>query len=342
MLAQVRAQDRGAAQLLNGVKSSFDLGHIDRRREQAAAKQAAAHAGAGAVEHVEQRRFLGLAREQRLDQFQIADGSRIENERVSAVIKSRPLQVIERGALGIAEIVQDRGGGAGCQRMGLEAAAVEREQMEVIAQAARGVIGREDPGVHIGFEAGKGIGRSFRNERFACVQSFKRRANLGGVDLGGAKLAGGDIDVRDARSPIRRHHGRQVVILVRAQHLRVHRGAGRDDAGDLAPDKLGGGAGNFHLIADGDAVALLDQARDVVFGGVIRHAAHRNRLALFLVARGERDFELAGGGDGVVVEQLVEVAEPEHQQRVRHLLLDAVVLPHEWSGGVGGHREVQL
>ena len=186
------------------VQTSFDFRHVDRRREQTAAKQAAAHAGTGAIEHVEERRFLGLARKQRLDQFQIADGSRIENQRVGAVIKRRPLQVIERGALGVAEIVQDRGSGARRQRMGLETAAVEREQVEVIAQAARGVIGSEDPGVDIGFEAGKGIGRAFRNECLARVQSFERGANLGGVDLGGAKLAGGNIDMRDARAPAMR------------------------------------------------------------------------------------------------------------------------------------------
>ena len=55
-------------------------------------------------------------------------------------------------------------------------------------------------------------------------------------------------------------------------------------------------------------------------------------VAFFLVARGERDFEFARGGDGVVVEELVEIAEPEQQQRVRHLLLERVVLPHQRRG----------
>ena len=93
----------------------------------------------------------------------------------------------------------------------------------------------------------------------------------------------------------------------------------------------------FHLVADGDAVALLDQPRDVAFGRVIGHAAHRDGGALFLVARGERDLELARGGDGVLEEQLVEIAQAEHEQRVGHLLLDAVVLPHQRRGGVSWH-----
>ena len=72
----------------------------------------------------------------------------------------------------------------------------------------------------------------------------------------------------------------------------------------------------FHLVADGDAVALLDEARDVAFGGVVGDAAHGDGRALFLVARGERDFELARGDDGVFEEQLVEIAQAEHQQGV--------------------------
>ena len=56
--------------------------------------------------------------------------------------------------------------------------------------------------------------------------------------------------------------------------------------------------------------------------------------ALFLIARGERDFEFARGDHGVFEEELVKIAEAEHQQGVGHLLLDAVVLPHERRGGV--------
>ena len=63
--------------------------------------------------------------------------------------------MIERGALGFAQVVEDRGGGAGGQRSVFQAAAIEREQMEMIAQAARGVIGAEDPGFDVGFQAGQ-------------------------------------------------------------------------------------------------------------------------------------------------------------------------------------------
>ena len=42
------------------------------------------------------------------------------------------------------------------------------------------------------------------------------------------------------------------------------------------------GRGIFHLVADGDAMAFLDEARDVAFGGVIGHAAHGDGARLFL------------------------------------------------------------
>src|SRR4051794_2036982 len=63
-------------------------------------------------------------------------------------------------------------------------------------------------------------------------------------------------------------------------------------------------------------------------------AAHRNRGAFFFVARSERDLEFARGGDRVLHEELVEIAQTEEEQGIGDLLLDAVVLPHQRRGGV--------
>src|SRR3989442_6898574 len=61
---------------------------------------------------------------------------------------------------------------------------------------------------------------------------------------------------------------------------------------------------------------------------MVRNAAHRDRLIAVLVTGRQCDFQLAGSGDGVFKEELVKVAQPEEQERVRHFLLDGVVLPH--------------
>ena len=77
----------------------------------------------------------------------------------------------------------------------------------------------------------------------------------------------------------------------------------------------------------GDPVALLDQPRDVPFGGVVRHAGHRHPLAAADVAAGEHDVERLRHDLGVVVERLVEVAQAEEEDRVRMARLHLKVLP---------------
>src|SRR5215470_17075701 len=71
---------------------------------------------------------------------------------------------------------------------------------------------------------------------------------------------------------------------------------------------------------------------------MVWNAAHRDRLIAVLVSRGEGDFELAGSRNGVFKEHFVEVAEPEEQERVRHVLLDGVVLPHHRREILIGHN----
>jgi hypothetical protein len=109
--------------------------------------------------------------------------------------------------------------------------------------------------------------------------------------------------------------------------------ARRDDAHDLSADELLRLRGVFGLLADGDAVALAYEPRDVVGDGVVRDAAHRDGLAALLVPRGERDFKLARAGDGVLEEQLVEVAEPEEEERARVLPLQLLILAQHGRQG---------
>ena len=253
--------------------------------------------------------------------------------------------MIERGALRVAQVVQDGAGGADRGGTVGQAAAIEREQLEVIAQRAVGVVVAEDPVFEFGAQkrgparsSPVSSGRSAGNSTSRAPRCSSAPATSAGSS---SVTRNSPVETSTCATPERvavaRHRG-QVVVLVRAQQVGVGGGAGRDDARDLALDQFLGELGVFHLVADGDAVALLDEARDVAFGRVVRHAAHRDGRALFLVARGERDFELARRGDGVFEEQLVEIAQAEHQQGVGHLLLDAVVLPHQRRGGVSQGR----
>ena len=174
-------------------------------------------------------------------------------------------------------------------------------------------------------------------------------------ELGGAEFAGGEIEQGEAGARLlasalrgRVVDGGEVVVALGA--LRgIERGAGREDAGDFAADDLLGELGVLHLLADGDAVALMQQAGDVGFDGVVGNAAH-GHLA-FAVARGEGDLQLAGGGFGVVVKELVEVAHAEEEQGVRMLRLGGEILPHErgldrlggfgWGAGRHGNASIE-
>ena len=93
--------------------------------------------------------------------------------------------------------------------------------------------------------------------------------------------------------------------------MRVGRGSRREHARDLALHQLLGQPGILHLLADCDLESFANQFGNVVFRRVIRHAAHGNGGAFFLVARRERDLQFARRDDCVLEEQLVEIAQAE-------------------------------
>ena len=106
--------------------------------------------------------------------------------------------------------------------------------------------------------------------------------------------------------------------------------AGRDDADDIALDKALGERRVLGLLADGDLVALGDQARDVGVARMIGNAAHRRLILrrLAAVAGRQRQVKLARGELSILVEHLVEVAQAEKEDRILILFLDLQILLH--------------
>jgi hypothetical protein len=76
-------------------------------------------------------------------------------------------------------------------------------------------------------------------------------------------------------------------------------------------------------------VAASDQAGDVVVHGVVGNAGHGHSLTFGHRARGECDLQLARDQLGVLVERLVEVAQPEEQDGVGVLLFEGQILASE-------------
>ena len=89
---------------------------------------------------------------------------------------------------------------------------------------------------------------------------------------------------------------------------------------ELAPVRLA------DLVADRDLIPGGNQAGDVALSGVTGDARHRNALAASHLARCEGDVEHRGGQPGIVVEGLVEVAQPEEDDDVGILSLNGEVL----------------
>src|SRR5467141_1596046 len=123
--------------------------------------------------------------------------------------------------------------------------------------------------------------------------------------------------------------GREEIVFAGVKKRPVSSRTWRYHAHHLAAHELFARTGQFHLIADRDLESGANQARDVAFRGVVRNAAHGNRLALFAVARGESDLKLARGDYRVFVEKFVEIAQAEEQQGVRVARLDGVILLHQ-------------
>ncbi len=148
-----------------------------------------------------------------------------------------------------------------------------------------------------------------------------------------------------APHPAQRH---QVAGFGRREQLFLGDRAGRHQPHHVAlHHRLGAALLRFRrvldLFAHCDAMALRDQLLQIVVGGVDRHAAHRNVLALVLAALRQRDAERAAGDLRVLEEQLVEVAHAVEQQRIGIRPLDLDELLHHRRrtgrrqlGGTGG------
>ena len=168
-------------------------------------------------------------------------------------------------------------------------------------------------------------------DQLAGLQSADLRQRRGAVDeharaeLAGAELVGGQ-----AHAPVAALGQRDEVVRdPGVEGLLFQTEAGGDHPDDLPRDHALDRLRVGHLFADGDLLALLQEASEVAGGGVMGHPGHRDVLAARpLAAGGQSDVEQLRGLDRVVVEELVEVTEPEEEECLRVLLLGPEELEH--------------
>jgi hypothetical protein len=92
------------------------------------------------------------------------------------------------------------------------------------------------------------------------------------------------------------------------------------------------------LIGDGDFVPLADELGQIGVELVIGNTGQWHGLPAACAASGQGDVQHARCGDRVVVEHLIEIPHAEHQDHVRMLGLDPVILlEHGGEFFSGGH-----
>jgi threonyl-tRNA synthetase len=100
-------------------------------------------------------------------------------------------------------------------------------------------------------------------------------------------------------------HGRQIIRPIRVQQIQIVHCARRDNLCDFSLHQFSWLRGR-RLLCDRHPFASLDQPRNVTLRRMIRHATHRNAIALR-----QRDIQNRRRCFGILKEQLIKVSQPE-------------------------------
>ena len=341
---QFLAVDRFVDQLLRGGKPPPDFRGAEKRSLHPRAKQPPAHGSFRLVENAEQTPFF-LLRAHRLGQLEVAPGGQIQPHELARDVKIQRADVRQFVFLRVSQRAQKRARGnddlvvPGKPQRVLRFfklrlnCRLAKTQIELVlpasSHAAAEPVGRDAadfPNIFLvpaeqqlrGAEAAQLVA-----DGFLRVTTFKIR---------GAERACGNIAERRAVAVFACIDAGVVVVFRLVEHRAFGHGAGGHDADDVALDKTLCQRRVFHLLADGDLVALLDEAGNIALGGMERHAAHGHlvfgRFVLGVVAAGECEIQLPGCNARVLVEHLIEIAQTEKENAVGVPLLDSAVLLH--------------
>ena len=155
-----------------------------------------------------------------------------------------------------------------------------------------------------------------------------------GTGLEAAPLTGGDISPDEARAVPVGEERSEVVVRLGIEVGVVEHGARGDHAGDGTAHESLRVTGILGLVADGDAVALVDKLGGVGFHGPPGHAAHGDGIVIAAVPGGEGQLEFPGRDACVLEEELVEVTHAVEEEGVRILAFDLEILPEHGSDAV--------
>ena len=128
--------------------------------------------------------------------------------------------------------------------------------------------------------------------------------------IGHGEFAGGVVGAGESPGVFLVENGGNVVMLAGVQQAQVCQGAGRDDAGDFSRHQLAWHRGG-HLLGNGNALAHFDSLANIALCCVVRHTAHRYRLAL-----GKRKSQGCRAFHCILKEHFVEISQSEKQPHI--------------------------
>ena len=340
-LAQVGERHALLHQQLNCVQALHDLHGLRQRLLHPCPEHSSAHCRFGLVEHAEQR-APALVTAERFGQFEIAPCGRIELHDAVCPVNRDLREASDDRALRLRDILeQSAADRAVCAVLGepqhLERIRRALPQNGLALQFLREaiVIAQRDHAVRARFEEvrdGLIVEKILRNQQLGGVIAVEQRD-----EVIGAGLAGERVQIHRARRDIRRTerdllvlapHRRKIVAARFVEHCRLDQRAGRHHADDAALDQTLCECRVLHLLADRDAVAEGNQTFQIGFRCVIRHAAHRRARGQTAVPARQCQLQQLRDQHGIVEKHLVEIAEPEKDDRIPRRLLDGEVLLH--------------
>ena len=324
-----RLQLRGVArEVLHRVLPEDDGVHIRERPLEPPPEKARPHGGIRVVQHFEERP-LASAVAHILRDFQIAQ--HVLRERERAFLPERRHHV-DHGRVRfhhVPEVGREARKGP-AHRLVPDARRFRRHRLSrgvvriPARQEARPETGRAvrlDAAVPVVRHGAHRLRRAVHGEHVEEIVRFLLR-----VPHAPPALARGNIRHHRAEPPVFLRHIDEIIVrLIRDGIFKEDRPR-RDHPDDLPlhePFRL---LRVFHLLADGHAVALLNEAVNIRLRRVIRHAAHGGALVVARVAPGERQLQLARRRHRVVVKHFIEIAQPEKKERVGIALLHGPVL----------------
>ena len=304
------------------VEAAVDGGAGNERLLDPAAEHPLAHGGAGLVQHPEQRSPL-FAAPQRLGQLEICPGDWRQAHELSFIICDDRFQALDAFNLRIMEIFQQRGHCKADKAVfcdtGLCGPVAAKLVLEGNGHEARGVpflFHQLDGAVHILFDVGSDLpavqqARIHQHLAGVVAAEFRndRRGDLLPLELCDMGCAGGNVREAEACCAAFQENTRNIVVFVILKHTALNDGSRRDHADDVALDEALGLCRVFHLLTDGDLIALRDEAGHIALVAVDRYAAHGCALFKAALLAREGQIQLPRSCERIVEEHLVEVTD---------------------------------